>query len=46
MNNFEYHNPVKIIFGKGMIERISQNIPSGAVVMLTYGGGSIKNNGV
>ena len=46
MENFTYHNPVKIVFGKGMIKEISTLIPSGKRVMITYGGGSIKRNGV
>src|SRR5690606_9410598 len=46
MYNFEYRNPVKIIFGKGTIPKISEEIPAGAKVMMTYGGGSIKQNGI
>jgi NADP-dependent alcohol dehydrogenase len=46
MYNFEYQNPVKIIFGKGEISKVGQNIPKGAKVLLTYGGGSIFKNGV
>jgi NADP-dependent alcohol dehydrogenase len=46
MYNFEYQNPVKIIFGKGEIKKVGANIPQGAKVMLTYGGGSIFKNGV
>lgn len=46
MYNFEYQNPVKVIFGKGEIAKVGTNIPSGAKVLLTYGGGSIFKNGV
>lgn len=46
MYNFEFRNPTKIIFGKGQIAKISKEIPSDAKVMITYGGGSIKSNGV
>ena len=46
MNNFVYQNPVKIIFGKGMISELPNNIPQGSKVMMTYGGGSIKKNGI
>lgn len=46
MNNFVYDNPVKIIFGKGTIKNISKEIPQGSRVLVTYGGGSIKKNGV
>ncbi|WP_276495722.1 iron-containing alcohol dehydrogenase [Pontibacter litorisediminis] len=46
MNNFTFYNPVKILFGKGQISSIAKEIPAGAHVMMTYGGGSIKKNGV
>ncbi len=46
MNNFDYYNPVKILFGEGRIEAISTEIPANATVMLAFGGGSIKKNGV
>ncbi|MEJ7559007.1 MAG: iron-containing alcohol dehydrogenase [Pedobacter sp.] len=46
MLNFEYMNPTKIIFGKGQIAKLTKEIPSGAKVMLLYGGGSIKTNGI
>ena len=46
MYNFEYKNPVKIIFGKGSIPKVIREIPQNAKVMLTFGGGSIKRNGV
>lgn len=46
MNNFEYKNPVKIIFGKGTIPNVVNEIPKNAKVLLTYGGGSIKKTGV
>lgn len=46
MLNFEFKNPTKIIFGKGEIAKISKEIPTGAKVLMLYGGGSIKSNGV
>jgi NADP-dependent alcohol dehydrogenase len=46
MNNFEFFNPVKVVFGKGQIEALSKLIPTDKKVLLTYGGGSIKKNGV
>lgn len=46
MNNFQYHNPVKIIFGKGQIAQLSKQIPADTRIMLTYGGGSIFKNGI
>ena len=46
MFNFEYQNPTNIVFGKGSIARLGSLIPAGKKIMLTYGGGSIKQNGV
>jgi NADP-dependent alcohol dehydrogenase len=46
MNNFNFYNPVKILFGKGKISEISRNIPRDARILMTYGGGSIRRNGV
>ena len=46
MNNFEFKNPTKIIFGKGTIEKLTNEIPNNAKVLLRYGGGSIKKNGI
>jgi NADP-dependent alcohol dehydrogenase len=46
MNNFNFYNPVKILFGKGKIAELGRNIPENAKILLTYGGGSIFKNGV
>ncbi|NJB83751.1 iron-containing alcohol dehydrogenase [Wenyingzhuangia aestuarii] len=46
MNNFEYQNPTKILFGKNQIENLSKEIPSNTKVLMLYGGGSIKKNGI
>lgn len=46
MLNFEFKNPTKIIFGKGQIAKIADEIPADAKVLLLYGGGSIFKNGV
>lgn len=46
MNNFDFKNPTKIIFGKDTIEKVNQEIPKDAKVLLLYGGGSIKKNGI
>ncbi|MBO3098169.1 iron-containing alcohol dehydrogenase [Gelidibacter pelagius] len=46
MNNFEFKNPTKIIFGKDSIEKLSNEIPKDAKVLMLYGGGSIKKNGI
>jgi len=46
MYNFTFYNPVKILFGKGQIANIAGEIPTSAKILVTYGGGSIKRNGV
>jgi NADP-dependent alcohol dehydrogenase len=46
MYNFEFSNPVKIIFGKGSIPKVADEIPTSSKVLMIYGGGSIKRNGV
>jgi NADP-dependent alcohol dehydrogenase len=47
MNNFELQNPTKIIFGTDAMDKIGVNVlPFGRKVLITYGGGSIKKNGV
>jgi NADP-dependent alcohol dehydrogenase len=46
MENFVFWNPTKILFGKGRIAAIAGEIPAGTRVLVTYGGGSIRANGV
>lgn len=46
MFNFEFFNPTRIIFGKETISRLSSLVPAGSRVLVCYGGGSIKANGV
>src|SRR3972149_1532112 len=46
MLNFTFYNPVKIVFGKGTIKELPKLIPAEVKVMMIYGGGSIKQNGV
>ncbi len=46
MYNFEYKNPVKIIFGKDSIPKVADEIPQHSKILMIYGGGSIKSNGV
>jgi NADP-dependent alcohol dehydrogenase len=46
MLNFDFQNPTKILFGKGQIEKLTKEVPKNAKVMLLYGGGSIKQNGI
>jgi len=44
--NFTYHNPTAINFGEGQIKSIVNYISKDQKVLVVYGGGSIKNNGV
>ena len=46
MNNFIFHNPTKLIMGHGMIAKLSTEIPVDKKIMITFGGGSVKKNGV
>jgi len=46
MLNFNFQNPTQIHFGEGQIKVISKEIPLNARVLVVYGGGSIKGNGV
>lgn len=46
MYNFQYANPTRICFGAGQIASLSELIPSGSRLLVLYGGGSIKQNGV
>ena len=46
MQNFEFLNPTKILFGKNQIEKINKEIPQNSKILLVYGGGSIFKNGV
>ncbi len=46
MENFIFQNPTKLIFGKGMITRLAKEIPAGRRILVTFGGGSVKRNGV
>ncbi|MBA4602317.1 iron-containing alcohol dehydrogenase [Thermoactinomyces mirandus] len=47
MHTFTFHNPTKLIFGKGTISALKDEVPRfGKKVLLVYGGGSIKRNGI
>ena len=46
MNNFDFHNPTRLIFGKGTIAKLGTEIPSDKRIMVCFGGGSAKKNGV
>ena len=47
LGNFSYCNPTKIYFGKDALEGLKEELPKyGKNVLLVYGGGSIKKNGI
>ena len=46
MYNFEFKNPTKLIFGKGQIARLAEELPRDKKILVTFGGGSVKANGV
>ncbi len=47
MNNFIFQNDTKVYFGKGCVKEYLAGLTKGAgTVLLAYGGGSIKQNGV
>lgn len=47
MENFIYHIPTQIAFGKGQIQRLPEFLAEyGSKILLLYGGGSIKKNGI
>jgi alcohol dehydrogenase YqhD (iron-dependent ADH family) len=47
MQNFVFHNPTKIVFGQGTLDKVgSEAVPYGNKALYIYGKGSIKKNGV
>lgn len=47
MNDFIFHNPDKVYFGKNQIHHLPEELLKyGKRVLLVYGGGSIKKNGL
>ena len=45
MQNFEFYNPTKIVFGTETISRLAELVPSDARVLILYGGSSAQKNG-
>ncbi len=43
---FSYHNPTRIVFGPDSFQQLPSLLPADARILLLYGGGSIKKNGV
>ncbi len=46
MLNFSFYNPTNIVFGKDQLQELDNLVPKDAKVLITYGGGSVKKNGV
>ena len=47
MNDFIFHNPDKVYFGKNQLEHLPEELLKfGKKLLLVYGGGSIKKNGL
>lgn len=47
LGNFTFHNPTKLYFGENSLENLSKELSKyGEKVMLVYGGGSIRKNGI
>ena len=47
LGNFTFCNPTRLYFGKGAVEHLKEELPKyGKNVLLVYGGGSIKKNGI
>ncbi len=45
MNNFDYYNPTKILFGKDRLTELADHIVPDSKVLILYGGGSVKKFG-
>jgi NADP-dependent alcohol dehydrogenase len=45
MQNFEFFNPTKIVFGNKTIEKLAELVPAEAHVLILYGGASARKNG-
>lgn len=47
LGNFSYSNPTKLYFGEDSLQFLNEELPKyGKNILLTYGGGSIKANGI
>lgn len=46
MKNFTFYNPTRLIFGKGSIASLKDELPDAGCIMVTFGSGSVKKNGV
>ncbi|MCD8055433.1 MAG: iron-containing alcohol dehydrogenase [Clostridiales bacterium] len=47
MNDFIFHNPIKVYFCKSYLKKLpGELLAFGKKVLLLYGGGSVKKNGL
>lgn len=46
MQPFKFRNTTELLFGEGMIKMLGKRIPANAKILVTFGGGSVKTNGV
>jgi len=46
MDSFNFYNPTQIFFGEDAIQNLAENIREYNKILLAYGGGSIKKNGI
>ncbi len=46
MNNFKFHNPTALYFGKDCIADLAKVLPQDQPILVTFGSGSVKKNGV
>ncbi|MBG6078485.1 iron-containing alcohol dehydrogenase [Rubrivivax gelatinosus] len=45
MLDFQYHNPTRIVFGRGQMAELDKLVPAGARVLVLYGGQSAERHG-
>ncbi len=45
MNNFEFYNPTRIMFGEGKISELDRVVPKNAKVLILFGGESARKTG-
>lgn len=46
MNNFDFYNPTRILFGKERLDSLDKLIPADSRVLITFGMGSAKKSGL
>ena len=45
MQSFNFYNPTHIVFGAGRVSELAHLVPTGAKVMVLYGGNSARQHG-